>query len=46
MEEELLTVEQARDRYGVVINPVNPYLYEYELDNEATKAERERLKVV
>jgi N-methylhydantoinase B len=40
--EELLTVEQARERYGVVVDPVNPYLCEYSLDTVATDAERAR----
>ena len=39
--EELLTVEQARERYGVVINAIDPYLFEYELDDDATATERE-----
>ncbi|MEZ5101738.1 MAG: hydantoinase B/oxoprolinase family protein [Thermoleophilia bacterium] len=38
--EELLTVEQARELYGVVIDPVDPYLFHYELDAAATEAER------
>lgn len=40
--EELLTVEQALERYGVVIEAVDPDIFDYRLDAEATVAERAR----
>ncbi len=42
VEEELLSVEQAKERYGVVINAIDPYLFKYELDEAATAEERRR----
>lgn len=40
--EELLTCEQALDRYGVVVKPVDPDIFIYDLDTEATTTERAR----
>jgi N-methylhydantoinase B len=37
-------VERAALDYGVVINPVDPEICEYEIDAEATNKERERIR--
>ncbi|MFK0206420.1 hydantoinase B/oxoprolinase family protein [Agrobacterium sp. NPDC090283] len=39
--DDYVSIERARKDYGVVIRPVDPDICEYELDLEATKAERE-----
>jgi N-methylhydantoinase B len=40
--DELLTIEQAREQYGVVVDAVDPDRCLYEVDRQATAAERER----
>ncbi len=42
--DDYVSVERAALDYGVVINPVDPEICEYEIDAEATKKERERIR--
>ena len=44
VEDEYVSVERARKDYGVVIEPVDPDLCEYELDREATAQERAHIR--
>jgi N-methylhydantoinase B len=39
-----VTIERARADYGVVVGAIDPELAQYEVDHEATAAERERLR--
>lgn len=42
--DDYVSVERAALDYGVVITPVDPEICEYEIDAEATKKERERIR--
>jgi N-methylhydantoinase B len=42
--DDYVSVERAALDYGVVINPVDPEICEYEIDAEATNKERERIR--
>lgn len=42
--DDYVSVERAALDYGVVITPVDPEICEYEIDAEATKKQRERIR--
>jgi len=42
--DEYVSIERAERDYGVVIEPINPDLCEYEIDHEATDAKREYIR--
>jgi len=42
--DDYVSVERAALDYGVVITPVDPEICEYEIDAEATRKERERIR--
>lgn len=42
--DEYVSVDRAAKDYGVIVIPVDPEICEYELDLEATKAEREKIR--
>ena len=44
--DEYVTLERARKDYGVVVREVDAELAEYEVDVDATKAERDRIREV
>jgi len=39
--DEYISVDEAKEQYGVVIDPVDPYLLDYRLDDAATACERQ-----
>ena len=42
--DEFVSLESARDEYGVVINAIDPEILDYRIDWDATQKQREEMR--